>query len=111
MLAQSYLEIVNTPILKPKGKIKLLPSSISVIEIRIPEILGSNNINKLDFRTFQLPEGDVLLDMTHHVDHKITRMLKVPISNPNNTTSGLEKNSKMATLVSAGKCEQIQEVK
>ena len=38
LLAQSCLQIVTNPILKAKSKIKLLPSSISVIEVRTPEI-------------------------------------------------------------------------
>ena len=49
--------------------------------------------------------------MMHCVDHKMPYTLKVPILNTNNTVSSLEKNSHVATLVPAGNCEQIQEVK
>ena len=52
MLAQRCLQIVINPILKTKGKIKLLPSCILVIGVRKPEILDSNNIYELDFNTF-----------------------------------------------------------
>ena len=79
MLAQSCLQIVTNPMLKTKGRIKLLPSSVSVIEVRTPEILAPNNIYELDFSTFQLTERVVPLDVMHHVDHKSPRTLKVPI--------------------------------
>ena len=46
----------------------------------------------------------------HHVDHKTSKTLKIPISNINNITSSLGKNSTIATLVPAGKCKHIQEV-
>ena len=108
MLVLSCLEIVTNPILKTKGKIKLLPSSISDIEVRMPEIL---DIYELGFCTFQLPEGVVPQDVLHCVDHKTPRTLKVIILNTNNTISNLERNSPIVTLVPAGKCEQIQEAK
>ena len=111
MLAQSCVQPTIHPILKTKGKIKLLPSSISVIKVRMPEIPDSNNIYELDFSTFQLPEGIIPLEMMHHVDHKMPRTLKVPILNTNNTISSSVKNSTIATLVLAGKCEQVQEIK
>ena len=60
MLAQSCLQLPTIPISKNKGKIKLM-SSISAIEVRLPEILDSNNIYELDFSTFQLSEGVVPL--------------------------------------------------
>ena len=60
---------------------------------------------------FQLPEGIIPLDVTHHVDHKMPRTLKVLILNINNTISSLAKNSQIETLAPAGKCEQVQEIK
>ena len=111
MLEQSCSQITTNPILKTKGKIKLFPSSISVIEIRKLEILDSNNIYELDFNTFQLPEGNIPLDVMHSIDNKMPRILNVPILNTNNTISSLAKNSTIVTLVPAGKCEQIQEIK
>ena len=76
----------------------------------MPEIPESD-IYELDFNTFQLPEGIIPLDIMHHVDHKIPRTLKVPILNTNNNIYSLAKNSPIVTLVPAGKCEQIQEIK
>ena len=70
MLAQSCSQIITNPILKTKGKIKLLLTSISVIEIKTPEIPDPNNVYGLDFNTFQLPVGTNPLDIMLHVDHK-----------------------------------------
>ena len=111
MLAQSCSQIVTNPILKTKGKIKLLSSFVSVTEVGTPEIPDSNNIYELDFNTFQMPDGIIQLDIMHHMDHKIPRTLKVSILNTNNTISSLAKNSPIATLVPASKCEQVQEIK
>ena len=63
MLAQSCSLIVTNPILKIKVKIKLLPSSISVIHVSTPGIPQPQNIYELGFSTFQLPEGIVQLDV------------------------------------------------
>ena len=73
--------------------------------------LTTNNIYKLDFNIFQVPEGVIPPDMIHHMDHKMTQTLKIPILNTNNTISNLGKNSSIATLVPAGRCKHIQEVK
>ena len=56
MLAQSCSQLITNPILKTKGKIKLLPSSISVIVVRTLEIPDPSNIYKLNFSRFQLPK-------------------------------------------------------
>ena len=47
----------------------------------------------------------------HYMDHKTPQTFEVPILNTNNTISSLGKIIPVATLVPAGKCEQIQEVK
>ena len=111
MLVQRCSQLTTNPILKTKGKLKLLSYSISVIEVRTPEIPEPSNIYKLDFSTFLLPKGVIPLDVMHCMDHKTPKTLKVPILNTNTTISSLGKNSCVAALVPAGKCEQIQEVK
>ena len=75
MLAQSCLLLTTNPILKTKGKIKLLPSSISDIEVRTLEIPDPSNIYELDFSMFQLPEGVIPLDVMHCMNHKTPQML------------------------------------
>ena len=111
MIAKSCLQLPTNPILKTKGTIKLLPSYISVIEARTPEIPDPSNVYELDFNTLQLPKGVIPLDIMHHVDHKMPKTLTVPILNINNIIFKSGKNSPMTTLVPAGKCEQVQEVK
>ena len=110
MLAQGCLKVTTNPILKTKGKIKLLPSSTSFIEVRVPDIPDPNNIYELDFDTFQLPKGVICLDVMHCMYHKTPQMSKIPILNTNNTVSNLGENSPIATLVLAGRCKQIKEV-
>ena len=111
MLTQSCLQLTTNPIFKTKGKVKLLLSSISVMEVKMPEIPDPGNISELNFNTLLLPEGVVPLDVMHCVDHKTTQTLKVPILNINNTISRLGKHLSIATLVPAEKCAQVQEVK
>ena len=105
-LEQNCSQLTTNSILKTKGKIKLLPSSISIIEVRTLEILDPNNIYYLDFDTFQLPKGNIPLDTMNHMDHKTPQILKIPILNTNYTVSNLGKNSPVAILVPAGKCKQ-----
>ena len=76
MLAQNCLQLTTSPLLKTKGKIKHLLSSISVIEVRTPEIPDPNNIYELDFNTFQLPKRVIPLDMMHCMDHKTPKITK-----------------------------------
>ena len=60
---------------------------------------------------FSYPKESFPLDVMHYVDHKKPQTLKVLILNINNTISSLETNFSLATLVPAGKCEQVQKVK
>ena len=80
MLAQSCLQLTTNPMLKPKGKIKLLPSSVSVIEVRTTGIPDPSNIYELNFSMFQLPKGVIPLDVMHHVDHEMPQTLKSSFS-------------------------------
>ena len=72
---ESCSQITTNPILKTEGKIKLLPFSISVIEVRTPEIPDPSNIYELDFSTFQLPKGVIPLHVMHCMDHKTLQFL------------------------------------
>ena len=44
-----------------------------------------------------------------HMDHKVTKTLKVPILNTNNTISSLGKNSLIVTSVPAGKWTNLRD--
>ena len=69
-LAQSTSQVTVMPVVKTKGKIILPPSSISVLEIRVPEISDTNNLYKLGLDTFHLPEGIIPLDILYQTDNK-----------------------------------------
>ena len=100
-----------TPILKIKGKVTLPPMSISVVGVKVLEVPDINNLYELNLILFQLPKGVIPLDVLHRIDHKTPKNLTIPILNTNNTTCSLTKNSPIATLVSAGFCEQVQEIR
>ena len=88
MLVQSCLQLTTSPILKIKRKNKLLLTSISVIEVRTPEIPDPSNIYELRLQYFSVVlKGVIPLDVMHHVDHKTPKTLKVPILNINNIIS------------------------
>ena len=84
--------------------------SVSVVEIKMPTVPDTNNLYELNFDMFQLPEGVNPLNTLHGMDHKTLKPLNVPIMNTNNTTCTLTKNLPIATLVPAGRCEEVQEV-
>ena len=93
-----------------KGKITLPPMSISIVDIKTPTLQNTNNLYELNFDTFQLPEVVVLLDIVHRLDCKIPQSLNIPIPNSNNSSCSISKGYPIASLMLAGKCEEVQEV-
>ena len=75
----------------------------------MPAVQDINNLYELNFDTFQLPEGVIPFDGQHRIDYKTPKTLKIPIMNINNTCS-LTRNSPVATLALAGRCQEVQEV-
>ena len=69
MIAQAISQTVNSPILKTKGTVTLPLLSISVVGIKTPPLQNTNMLYELNFDMFQLPEGIILLDVLHRVDH------------------------------------------
>ena len=110
MIAEAILQVTDSPILKTIGKITLLPMSVSVIGIKMPTPCDTNNAYELNFNTFQLPEGVILLDILHRVDHKTPQNLNIPMLNTYNSFCSISRNSPITTLAAAGICEEIQEV-
>ena len=90
MIVQSCSQLTTNSILKTKGQIKLLPSSISVTEVKTQEIPDPRNIYKLNCSTFQLYKGVIPLDVIHHMDHKTQQTIKITIFNINNIITSLE---------------------
>ena len=85
--------------------------SIPVVGVKMLEAPDVNNLYELTFDTFQLPEGVIPLDILHRINNKTPKNLTIPILNINNTTCSLTKTSPIVTLILAGKCEQVQEIR
>ena len=84
--------------------------SVSVIGIKTPTLCNTNNVYALNFDTFQLPEGVILLDVLHRVNHKTPQNLNFPILHTNNSFCSISRNSPIATLALAGRCKEVWEV-
>ena len=110
MIAQAISQTINGPILKTKGKLTLSPMSISIVAIKTSTLQNTNNLYKLNFNTFQLPEGIIMLDIVYRVDHKTPQSLNIPSLNTNNSSCSISKGSPVATLMPVVKCEEVQEV-
>ena len=106
MITDAISQVTDSPIIKTKGKITLPPVSVSVISLKMPPLHNTIDVYELNFSTFQLPEGVIF----HKVDHKTPQNLNIPILNTNNRFCSISRSSPLATLVLAGKCEEIQEV-
>ena len=85
MITEAILQVTDSPILKTKGKIALPTMSISVISVKMPPNCNNNDVYKLYFNTFQLPEVVIPLDILHKVNHKTPQYLDIPILNKNNS--------------------------
>ena len=74
MITQAISQSTNSLILKTKGKIKLPPMSISIVEIKMPTLQNTNNLYELNLDTFQLPKGIILLDILQGINHKTPKV-------------------------------------
>ena len=83
--------------------------SISVISVKMPPLCNTNDVYKLNFNTFLLPEGIIPLDILHKVNHKNTTIFEHPYTQVqyNNSFCSISRCSPLATLALAGKCEEI----
>ena len=84
--------------------------SVSIIEVKTPKLTNTDNLYKMNADTFQLPEGVILLDVLHKVDHKTLQHLNVPVLNTNNVPCSFGKNKPIASMHPVGKYEEVQEV-
>ena len=65
--------------------------SISIEGIKTPTLQNTNNLYELNFDTFQLPEGVILLNVLHRVDNKTPQSLNILILNTNNSSCSITK--------------------
>ena len=64
----------------------------------------------MNANTSCLPEGIILLDVLHRVDHKTLQHLNILALNTNNVPCSIGKNTPIASMHPVGKCEEVQEV-
>ena len=83
--------------------------SILVISIKMPPFHNTNDVYKLNFNTFWLPEGVILLDVLHKVNHKTPQYLNIPIL-IQTSFCNISRSSPLSTRELAGKHEETQEV-
>ena len=93
-----------------KGRITLPPLSVSILEVKTLKLKNTTNLYKMNAVTAQLPEGMILLDVLHRVDHKTLQYLNILVLNTNNVPCSICKNMPIASMHPAGMCEEVQEV-
>ena len=110
VIAQLILHALDYPIIKTKCKDTLPPLSVFIIEAKTPKISNTTNLYEVSADTFQLPEGVILMDIMHRVNHKTLQNLNIPVLNANNVPCSIGKNMPIASMHPVGKCEGVQEV-
>ena len=61
---------LDYPIIKMKGRVTLPPVSVSITEMKTPNLTNTTDLYEMNADTFYLPEGIILLDVLHRVNHK-----------------------------------------
>ena len=88
---------------KINRRITLPPVSVSIIEVTTPKLADTTNLYKMNVATFQLPEGIILLDVLHRVDHKTPQYLNISVLNTNNVSWSIDKNTPIASMHPVGR--------
>ena len=110
VITQSISQPLHYPIVKMKGRITLPPVSVSILEVKTPKLKNTTNLYKMNAVTALLPEGVILLDILHRVDHKTPQYLNIPVLNANNVPCSIGKNMPIVSMHPVGMCEEVQEV-
>ena len=110
VIAQSISQTIDYQIIKTKNKVTLSPMSVSIIEVKTPKIPNTTNLYKVCADTFQLPEGIILLDILHRVDHKTLQHMNIPILNAKQIPCNIDRNMPIASLNPVGKSKEAQKV-
>ena len=110
VMVQLVSQALDYLIIKMKGRVTLPPLSVPIIEVKTPKLTNTTNLYKMNADTFQLPEGIILLDVLHRVDHKPPQHLNILALNTNNVPCSIGINMPFVTIHPAGKCEEVQEV-
>ena len=95
-IAESVNRLKSNPIIKTKGKIKLNPESITLVEVQAPRDIMGNKKYQLNPEDY-LPQGIIPLDLVHSFD-KTPRTLSVPILNTSSKYENIPKGSLLGTF-------------
>ena len=106
VITQLISQPLDYPIVKMKGRITLPPVSVSILEVKTPKLKNTTNLYKMNVVTAQLPEGMILLDILHMVDHKTPQYLNVLVLKTNNVPCSIVKNMPIMSMHPAGMCEE-----
>ena len=90
-IAKSVNRLKSSPIIKTKGKIKLSPESIALVEVQAPRDIIGNKKYQLNPEGY-LPQGIIPLHLVHSFD-KTPRTLSVPILNTSSKYENIPKGS------------------
>ena len=93
---QVIVQLVSQPldclIIKMNGRVILPPVSVSVIEVKTQTLTNTTNLYKINADIIQLPDGAILLDILHRVNHKTPQHLNILVLNTNNVSCSIGKN-------------------
>ena len=92
-ITESVNMLKSSPIIKTKGKIKLSPESIALVEVQAPRDIIGNKKYQLNPEGY-LPEGIIPLDLVHSFD----KTLFVPILNTSSKYKNIPKGSLLGTF-------------
>ena len=109
VIAQVIPQTSDYPIIKTKGKVTLLPMSVSIVQIKTLKISDSAYLYELNADTFHLPEGVIPLDVLHWANHKTPQYLSIPILNAKSIPCSISKAIPIASMHPAGKFDEVQE--
>ena len=106
IVGQSIPTPTIEPIIKNKGKIKLSPHSTTVVSIKTPPNVSTNQAYKINHK-FPLPSGMIPIDVVHKFNNKVPCKLEIAILNTNNNVANITKNMALVSLRLAEKVDSI----
>ena len=106
VFVQSIPTLTIEAIIKNKGKIKSHTHSITIVSIKTPSNISTNQIYKTNCK-FPLPSSMIPIDVMHKIDDKVPHELNIPILNTNNNIASITKNTALLYLRLAEEADDI----
>ena len=70
VIVQLISQALGYPLIKTKGRVTLPHVSLSIIEVKTPNLTNTTDLYEMNADTLQLPEGIMLLDVLNRVNHQ-----------------------------------------